>query len=256
MSSRINTYNQILNKRTISYLIYNFIINIGLELFSYLVDYVLIMCLTSHISIIGNYTLFSVGASKLMRPIRFSERITNWIIEPFCFFVKCPLLVCFFFFFSVRCRLAIFVVPSWRWTAPSVALPWRLFPRELSVGQVLSLSLLWRGHGLWFVLPVRRGKGLTFQFQSVSCGYAVCSGLFLAGIPWSVLGAIVSEGCLVEEYSLHIQLKHLSIPMTTFTISKTIWSVCQSLIMCMSWYFMLALVFCLTILQLYLLRFK
>ena len=29
------------------------------------------------------------------------------------------------------------------------------------------------GHGLWFVLPVHRGKGLTFQFQSFSCGYAV-----------------------------------------------------------------------------------
>ena len=59
------------------------------------------------------------------------------------------------------------------------------------------------GHVLWFVLPVCRGKGLTFQFQSVSCGYADCSGLFLAGISWSVRGAIVSEGCLVGEYSLH-----------------------------------------------------
>jgi len=29
----------------------------------------------------------------------------------------------------------------------SVAIPWTLFPRELSVSQVLSLSLLWRGHG-------------------------------------------------------------------------------------------------------------
>ena len=28
----------------------------------------------------------------------------------------------------------------------SVAVPRSLFPRELSVGQVLSLSLLWRGH--------------------------------------------------------------------------------------------------------------
>ena len=93
MSSRINTYNQILNKRTISYLIYNFIITIGLELFSYLVDYVLIMCLTSHISIIGNYTLFSVGASKLLRPIRFSERITNWIIEPLLLFLLSDLFL-------------------------------------------------------------------------------------------------------------------------------------------------------------------
>jgi len=28
-----------------------------------------------------------------------------------------------------------------------------------------------------------------------SCGYAICSALFLAGISWSVRGAIVSEGC-------------------------------------------------------------
>ena len=28
----------------------------------------------------------------------------------------------------------------------SVAVPWSLFPRELSLGQVLSLSSLWRGH--------------------------------------------------------------------------------------------------------------
>ena len=53
------------------------------------------------------------------------------------------------------------------------------------------------GHVLWFVLPVRRGKRLTFQFQSFSSGFAVYSGLFLAGIAWSVRGAIVSEGCLV-----------------------------------------------------------
>ena len=62
------------------------------------------------------------------------------------------------------------------------------------------------GHGLWFVLPVRRGKGLTIQFQSVSCGYAVCSGRFLAGISWSVRGAIVSEGCLVRDLSLHFRV--------------------------------------------------
>ena len=58
------------------------------------------------------------------------------------------------------------------------------------------------GDGLWFVLPVRRGKGLTFQFQSFSCGYAVCSGLFLARISWSVRGDS-KEGCLVGDYSLH-----------------------------------------------------
>jgi len=59
-------------------------------------------------------------------------------------------------------------------------------------------------HGLWDVLPVRRGKGLTFQFQSFSYGYAVCSGLCLAGISWSVRDAIVSEGCLIGDYSLHL----------------------------------------------------
>ena len=57
--------------------------------------------------------------------------------------------------------------------------------------------------GLRFVLPVRRGKGLTVQCQSFSCGFAVYNGLFLAGISWSVRGAIVSEGCLVGVYSLH-----------------------------------------------------
>jgi len=60
------------------------------------------------------------------------------------------------------------------------------------------------GHGLWFVLPVVRGKWLTFQCQSFSCGYTVCSGLFLAGISFSVRGAIVSEGCLVGDYSLNV----------------------------------------------------
>ena len=42
------------------------------------------------------------------------------------------------------------------------------------------------GHGLWFVLPVRRGKWLTVQCHSFSCGFAVCSGLFLAEISCSV----------------------------------------------------------------------
>ena len=39
-----------------------------------------------------------------------------------------------FFFFIVRCRLVICLVPSGRWTAPSI------------VGRWLSRSLLWRGH--------------------------------------------------------------------------------------------------------------
>ena len=63
-----------------------------------------------------------------------------------------------------------------------VAVPWSLFLRELSVGQVLFFSGegMPAGHGMWFVFPVRRGKGLTCQ--SFPCGSAVCSGLFLAGI--------------------------------------------------------------------------
>ena len=81
-----------------------------------------------------------------------------------------------------------------------------LLPRELSVGQVFLFLFCGEGmtvgHGLWFVLPVCRGKGLTFQCQSFSCGFAVCSGQFLAGISWAVRGAIVSEGCLVGDYSL------------------------------------------------------
>ena len=73
----------------------------------------------------------------------------------------------------------------------SVAFPWSLFPMELSVGRVVSLS------SLWFVLSVRRGKWLTLLCQSFSCGYVVCIGLFLAGISMSVRGTIVGEGNLV-----------------------------------------------------------
>ena len=61
---------------------------------------------------------------------------------------------------TVRCR--------------SVAVPWSLFPRELSVGQVLSLSLLWRGHDCrtWavFCTSSQQGQRADFQFQSNSCG--------------------------------------------------------------------------------------
>ena len=88
----------------------------------------------------------------------------------------------------------------------SVAVPWSLFPKELSVGQVLSLSLLWRGHDCrtWTVVCASspQGQRTEFSIPIFSCGYAVCSGLLLAGISRSVLSAI-SEGCLVGEYSLH-----------------------------------------------------
>ena len=41
----------------------------------------------------------------------------------------------------------------------SVAVPWSLFPRELSVGQVLSL--VWRGHGCrtWVVICASSPQG-------------------------------------------------------------------------------------------------
>jgi len=65
----------------------------------------------------------------------------------------------------------------------SVAVPWSLFPRARLARFFLFLFCgegMPAGHGLWFVLPVHRDKGLTFQFQSFSCGYAVCR------ISWSV----------------------------------------------------------------------
>ena len=89
----------------------------------------------------------------------------------------------------------------------SVAVQWSLFSRELSVGQMVSLSLLWRGHwlqdkGCSLCFQSAGSKGW-LQCQSFPCGFAVYSGLFLAGISWSVRGTTVGEGCLVGEYSLH-----------------------------------------------------
>ena len=114
----------------------------------------------------------------------------------------------FYFFFSVRCGLVIVGVPPGRLTAPSGVGRW-LFHEVCFLGNFLLamwLSFLLCGegtiaaHGLWFVLPVRKGKGLTLLCHFFSCGYLVCSGLFLARISWSVCGAI---GCLVGDYSLH-----------------------------------------------------
>ena len=62
------------------------------------------------------------------------------------------------------------------------------------------------GHGLWFVLQVRKGKGLTVQCQSFH--EATQSAVACGGISWSVRGAIVSEGCLVGDYSLHYFSKY------------------------------------------------
>ena len=56
------------------------------------------------------------------------------------------------------------------------------------------------GHGLWFVLPVRRGKWLTFQCNL----FHVAKQSAEAGISWSVRGVIVSEGCLAGDYTLHL----------------------------------------------------
>ena len=62
------------------------------------------------------------------------------------------------------------------------------------------------------MLPVHRGKGLTFLCQYFSCGYVVCSGLFLAGKSWSVREAKVGEGNLVGDYSLNcLSLKPASL---------------------------------------------
>ena len=49
----------------------------------------------------------------------------------------------------------------------SVAVPWSLFPREPSVGQVLSLSLLWRGHDCrtWAVICASSLQGQKSDFS-------------------------------------------------------------------------------------------
>ena len=104
-----------------------------------------------------------------------------------------------FFFFSVRCRLVIFIVPPGWGTAPSGVGRW-LFNGVCFLGNFLlarCFLFLFCGEGmtagqrLWFVLPVRRGKGLTFQCQSCSCGYTVIAVTPLFGgkktIRWSYL---------------------------------------------------------------------
>ena len=132
--------------------------------------------------------------------------ITRSLMKAIIVWVLYKLLL-FFFFFNVRCRLVIFVVPSGRWTEPS-GVGRCLFHGVCFLGNFLLARCfvflfcgerMTAGHGLWFVLQVRRGKGLTFQCQSFKCGI----GLFLAGVSRSVRGSIVSEGCLVGDYSLH-----------------------------------------------------
>ena len=58
----------------------------------------------------------------------------------------------------------------------SVAVLWSLFPRERWPGAfpIFFVERSCHEHGLWFVLPVPRGKGLIFQSYSISYGYIVC----------------------------------------------------------------------------------
>ena len=133
--------------------------------------------------------------------------------------MKCTVRAClisviriwFFFFFCVRCRLVIWVVPTGRWTAPSGVgrwlfhgvFSWETFcwPGAFSFSFVERAWLQDMDCGLCF--QSAGAKGWLFQCQSFSCGYVVCSGLFLAGTSWSVRGTIVSEGCFVGDYSLY-----------------------------------------------------
>ena len=48
-----------------------------------------------------------------------------------------------------------------------MAVPWGVFPREPSVGQVLSLSLLWRGHDCrtWAVICASSLQGQKSDFS-------------------------------------------------------------------------------------------
>ena len=52
----------------------------------------------------------------------------------------------------------------------SVAVLWSLFPRELSVGQVLSLSRLWRGHDCraWAVVCASSPR-IVAKYNSYNC---------------------------------------------------------------------------------------
>ena len=52
----------------------------------------------------------------------------------------------------------------------SVIVPWSLIPRELSVGQVLSLSLLWRGHDCrtWVVTGLTSSSWLPVRLELLS----------------------------------------------------------------------------------------
>ena len=64
-----------------------------------------------------------------------------------------------------------------------MAVPWSLFPRELSVGQVLSLSLLWRGHDCrtWAVVCASSPQGQRADF-SIPIFF-----MWLCSLQWPVL---------------------------------------------------------------------
>ena len=61
---------------------------------------------------------------------------------------------------------------------------WSLFPRELSVGQVLSLSLLWRGYDCmtWTVICASSSQGQRADF-SIPIFF-----MWLRSLQWPVLG--------------------------------------------------------------------
>ena len=75
-----------------------------------------------------------------------------------------------------------------------MAVLWSLFSRELSVGQVLSLSLLWRGHDCrtWAVVSASSPQGQRADFSMpmnlfhvatqsvVACSQPEYHGLFVA----------------------------------------------------------------------------
>ena len=83
----------------------------------------------------------------------------------------------------------------------SVAVPWSLFPRELSVAQVLSLSLLWRGDDCrtWAVVCASSPQG-----QMADCSMPFFF-MWIRSLQWSVRSRnIMLCSCLVTDYNLHV----------------------------------------------------
>ena len=109
-----------------------------------------------------------------------------------------------FFFFSVRCRLDIFVVPSGRWTTPSGVGRW-LFHGVCFLGNfLLARCFLFcgegktAGHGLWFVLPVC-WTDECFCFFATKFGFWL---LLLASLFRQLIGHFVSMYASMCTYPL------------------------------------------------------